>query len=135
MHPRLDTHCPQKLGNVRFGMGALQFTRDVATDGHDGMHDPPHTSIVSGQLGGHRFDEVRHVVGDDLDHRRVLAPTVHGTGRVEQADRRSTGNALDRKSTRLNSSHVSISYAVFCLKKKKKVTTSKDRSSNTSITR
>src|SRR5699024_12825131 len=28
---------------------------------------------------------------------------------------------LDRKSTRLNSSHVSISYAVFCLKKKKKL--------------
>src|SRR5690625_5755239 len=27
--------------------------------------------------------------------------------------------ALDRKSTRLNSSHVAISYAVFCLKKKK----------------
>src|SRR5438477_8079771 len=27
--------------------------------------------------------------------------------------------ALDRKSTRLNSSHMSISYAVFCLKKKK----------------
>src|SRR5690349_22839857 len=30
--------------------------------------------------------------------------------------------ARDRKSTRLNSSHVEISYAVFCLKKKKKVT-------------
>src|SRR5436305_11991227 len=30
--------------------------------------------------------------------------------------------ALDRKSTRLNSSHVRISYAVFCLKKKKKET-------------
>src|SRR5204863_6012536 len=28
---------------------------------------------------------------------------------------------LDRKSTRLNSSHVEISYAVFCLKKKKKI--------------
>src|SRR5690554_7296440 len=28
--------------------------------------------------------------------------------------------AVDRKSTRLNSSHVRISYAVFCLKKKKK---------------
>src|SRR5438477_7714086 len=28
----------------------------------------------------------------------------------------------DRKSTRLNSSHMSISYAVFCLKKKKKIT-------------
>ena len=33
----------------------------------------------------------------------------------------------DRKSTRLNSSHVSISYAVFCLKKKK--TTNKKRKS------
>src|SRR5438067_6988478 len=32
-------------------------------------------------------------------------------------------NSGDRKSTRLNSSHVSISYAVFCLKKKKKTNT------------
>src|SRR5690606_39559586 len=32
------------------------------------------------------------------------------------------GNGLDRKSTRLNSSHVKNSYAVFCLKKKKNKT-------------
>src|SRR3712207_6877596 len=31
-----------------------------------------------------------------------------------------TGLSVDRKSTRLNSSHANISYAVFCLKKKKK---------------
>src|SRR5437773_6556659 len=31
--------------------------------------------------------------------------------------------AGDRKSTRLNSSHITISYAVFCLKKKKKIKT------------
>src|SRR5437588_8437608 len=31
-----------------------------------------------------------------------------------------SGEVLDRKSTRLNSSHTVISYAVFCLKKKKK---------------
>src|SRR3712207_7411541 len=31
--------------------------------------------------------------------------------------------AADRKSTRLNSSHANISYAVFCLKKKKKINT------------
>src|SRR5256885_4159494 len=31
------------------------------------------------------------------------------------------GKEIDRKSTRLNSSHLVISYAVFCLKKKKKV--------------
>src|SRR5690349_12847361 len=34
---------------------------------------------------------------------------------------RQTTNGRDRKSTRLNSSHVEISYAVFCLKKKKKL--------------
>src|SRR5690625_6301747 len=32
---------------------------------------------------------------------------------------------IDRKSTRLNSSHVAISYAVFCLKKKKQIQTRK----------
>src|SRR5438067_13635372 len=55
---------------------------------------------------------------------------------VRRPDARSITNALtsassysslsprgDRKSTRLNSSHVSISYAVFCLKKKKTMTT------------
>src|SRR5215468_2534292 len=35
----------------------------------------------------------------------------------------------DRKSTRLNSSHITISYAVFCLKKKKKRPTTTARSS------
>src|SRR5690349_23983768 len=42
---------------------------------------------------------------------------------VEVLDDQVAGSALDedRKSTRLNSSHVEISYAVFCLKKKKKV--------------
>src|SRR5699024_11507713 len=43
-------------------------------------------------------------------------------GKVAGLDiRQTTGQpgAQDRKSTRLNSSHVSISYAVFCLKKKK----------------
>src|SRR3712207_8131637 len=34
-----------------------------------------------------------------------------------------TETGLDRKSTRLNSSHANISYAVFCLKKKKKLHT------------
>src|SRR3712207_7204569 len=42
--------------------------------------------------------------------------------RAGQVDRVApgVGAALDRKSTRLNSSHANISYAVFCLKKKKK---------------
>src|SRR3712207_8485238 len=40
--------------------------------------------------------------------------------RVERLVARADLPALDRKSTRLNSSHANISYAVFCLKKKKK---------------
>src|SRR5690606_41842272 len=46
-----------------------------------------------------------HVQVQALDHAALLAV-------VE-------GDVVDRKSTRLNSSHVKISYAVFCLKKKK----------------
>src|SRR5699024_11444050 len=39
---------------------------------------------------------------------------------VERQEGQEALTSSDRKSTRLNSSHVSISYAVFCLKKKKK---------------
>src|SRR5207249_8123458 len=40
---------------------------------------------------------------------------------LSRGDAQKTKRDLDRKSTRLNSSHVSISYAVFCLKKKKQI--------------
>src|SRR5438094_5388172 len=49
----------------------------------------------------------------DLD-RRLRGPS----GRPRCANRRRLYPAPDRKSTRLNSSHRTISYAVFCLKKK-----------------
>src|SRR2546430_8395354 len=53
------------------------------------------------------------------DHRAVaLAPEVEHTMAVVLLDREVVFR--DRKSTRLNSSHSQISYAVFCLKKKKK---------------
>src|SRR5204863_2582254 len=57
---------------------------------------------------GHRPPHVRD---DELRHREVERP------QLVVADVR-----RDRKSTRLNSSHVEISYAVFCLKKKKRRT-------------
>src|SRR3712207_7832170 len=49
-----------------------------------------------------------------LDHRLQRIALCRRTGRV-----RGGGRTRDRKSTRLNSSHANISYAVFCLKKKK----------------
>src|SRR5699024_12333330 len=45
---------------------------------------------------------------------------LYSISRWNQEDGQKLKADLDRKSTRLNSSHVSISYAVFCLKKKKK---------------
>src|SRR3712207_8640532 len=41
----------------------------------------------------------------------------------QRAQHKRRGPPADRKSTRLNSSHANISYAVFCLKKKKKIAT------------
>src|SRR3712207_8047561 len=51
--------------------------------------------------------------------RRVVGPR-GGAGRGRRA--RDPRRGPDRKSTRLNSSHANISYAVFCLKKKKNTT-------------
>src|SRR5215813_15282960 len=49
----------------------------------------------------------------------ITRPAARPT-RARPGCRRPAGGSRDRKSTRLNSSHVRISYAVFCLKKKKK---------------
>src|SRR2546421_844816 len=49
---------------------------------------------------------------------RVVGGSVTREGSVQS--RKQDRNQTDRKSTRLNSSHDQISYAVFCLKKKKK---------------
>src|SRR3712207_7417088 len=62
---------------------------------------------VGPDLQGEQLDLLvgeRHGRGD---HLALLEQEAHDVGR-------------DRKSTRLNSSHANISYAVFCLKKKKK---------------
>src|SRR5690625_5948450 len=78
------------------------------------------TRIKDPRLGFVTVTDVR--VTGDLQHATVFY-TVMGT----EEEREGTAAALasaDRKSTRLNSSHVAISYAVFCLKKKKKEETS-----------
>src|SRR3712207_7002673 len=80
------------------------------------------------------FRSVAEVAVPVADHHEPLAALdlqeqVVGEQRVEVQRRLGTGGtdeelgevppAVDRKSTRLNSSHANISYAVFCLKKKK----------------
>src|SRR2546427_6977917 len=52
--------------------------------------------------------------------KRLLFRKIHGLRRTISLTIRPEIKLGDRKSTRLNSSHSQISYAVFCLKKKKK---------------
>src|SRR3712207_7182745 len=58
------------------------------------------------------YDELRPNTGDRVVYVSVIGQTLGMRNYVE-------GRRPDRKSTRLNSSHANISYAVFCLKKKK----------------
>src|SRR3712207_8304801 len=57
-------------------------------------------------------------LGSDDPAGSTLITDADGRFRIDNL--RPDSYALDRKSTRLNSSHANISYAVFCLKKKKK---------------
>src|SRR6266702_5486748 len=63
--------------------------------------------------------EGRQVPGEAADHRQPLPPGDRPGGCRACPFHRVPDRQADRKSTRLNSSHVAISYAVFCLKKKK----------------
>src|SRR3712207_8687444 len=85
----------------------------------------PYTTLFRSDAFGseacHRHDRV----GDEL---RMLEDLLRDrrVGRVDRPERVEDGRmeigqreGADRKSTRLNSSHANISYAVFCLKKKK----------------
>src|SRR5690606_41754142 len=97
---------------------------------HPGPHSFPtrrSSDLLADELA---VAQDRHPVGDLVDlveevrHEQdrdalVLQPPHH----LEQPGDLigvEAGGGLDRKSTRLNSSHVKISYAVFCLKKKTK---------------
>src|SRR5438067_7436588 len=77
----------------------------------------PYTTLFrSPRHGRSRRDRCGGGGRRSLHRRRVRG------GRSSQESRRGRAPrapAADRKSTRLNSNHVSISYAVFCLKKKK----------------
>src|SRR2546422_6891263 len=74
----------------------------------------PYTTLFRSLRRADPHDEL-HVRGQELLDRLVEPPVRHRRG---LAVRLLQHVLLDRKSTRLNSSHGYISYAVFCLKKK-----------------
>src|SRR5256885_2846341 len=81
----------------------------------------PYTTLFRSPLTGHPglplADEIEALSFFVLVQDRLIGPHAHpiaGPRKLPEF------RVRDRKSTRLNSSHLVISYAVFCLKKKKK---------------
>src|SRR3989442_8887075 len=91
------------------GVSFLSRVSGPAGQGHDGRRHERHGRRGQHDGGGAGGPEARDLAARDRERLQERA--------LEQ----------DRKSTRLNSSHVRISYAVFCLKKKKQENVSRGR--------
>src|SRR5690625_1033661 len=117
---------------------ALNEAKKIAEEKHNYQLDIPHVwfALLKDEKFAYEFYQELEVDMDDFHtfvHEQLeRIPTLSGTnieygGKYSQRLNRLIRDAkkeaerlrdrLDRKSTRLNSSHVAISYAVFCLKK------------------
>src|SRR5690242_17035638 len=104
----------------RFIMGLLRASADAVLVGATTLHDtgprarwlPPDTYPDAENL----FRDYRQNVLHTRDYPPVFIVTASGRLDLARTVFQAPG-VRDRKSTRLNSSHMSISYAVFCLKK------------------
>src|SRR5207248_11355311 len=108
----LLTHSSHLLLSL-YSLFSFFFSRYSA---HLDLHSFPYTTLFRS------FDDQDRVFrrqADDRDQADLEVDVIrHAAQRRPQ--QRGMPNDVDRKSTRLNSSHRTISYAVFCLKKKKK---------------
>src|SRR3712207_7378582 len=76
----------------------------------------PYTTLFRSHAGEAEVERSRYVINAE-HHRKHQAERLQHVG-PNDGFNASTERVEDRKSTRLNSSHANISYAVFCLKKK-----------------
>src|SRR3712207_7102095 len=79
------------------------------------FRSPARAGFVGDPHGDRRLPRPRHTAADAGSKAEIL-----GRGRGTGGAGGGGAETPDRKSTRLNSSHANISYAVFCLKKKTK---------------
>src|SRR2546430_1701413 len=75
-------------------------------------------SVLDHHQMAEEYDEYSRLAVPTIPLERRTGVSEVETGFTEEQARREASRCLDRKSTRLNSSHSQISYAVFCLKKK-----------------
>src|SRR5690606_29012898 len=118
--------------NIRAQERQLEIMKSMGVNGIRTAHNPPAPELLElcDRMGFIVMNEAydmwkkgknEHDYSQDWDdwHKRDLEDLVLRDRNHPSVFMWSIGNEiLDRKSTRLNSSHVKISYAVFCLKKK-----------------
>src|SRR5690554_7696235 len=111
-------HALELANSTEYGLSSTVFTRDISKGvafaqgiraGMTHVNDMPVNDEPNAPFGGEKNSGLGRFNGDWA----IEEFTTDHWITVQHAPR-------DRKSTRLNSSHVRISYAVFCLKKKKK---------------
>src|SRR5436309_9938683 len=87
------------------------------------LRPPPRSTLFPYTTLFRSINVLSKTVGNIPTDRRtiyvMLASKVNNSWVMKNYTYTAAGSCKDRKSTRLNSSHVKISYAVFCLKKKK----------------
>src|ERR1035438_66167 len=113
-------------GNLLHASGGEGKDSHWWTGGRPGAADVPGREDWDATLAMARAGEKGSTVHQRLPHRHQPEPeriggmfhAHRGQGPRLFRDAQLQGDVLDRKSTRLNSSHLGISYAVFCLKKK-----------------
>src|SRR5207249_11472819 len=117
-NPDLISWCQGHLTFAQFQVNAIDRPLAYAPASFDLVYALSVFTHLSEPLQRFWIDEMARVIKPG-GH---LFLTVHGASYLPQLspDEQSQFQFGDRKSTRLNSSHVSISYAVFCLKKKNK---------------
>src|SRR5438874_7518384 len=128
-----DVHAPGRVDLVVVDLGEDELLGDtervVAASVEAGRREAAEVADAGDGEADEPVEELPHAIASQRDLRPdavALAQLEAGDGlgglgdeRLLSGDDGEVGDrSLDRKSTRLNSSHVEISYAVFCLKKK-----------------
>src|SRR5215510_1572832 len=112
-----DRRFPEGLSGAPRASAALRGVRGRAHAARGAARRPAQVSRCRRDRGDQGCRRARQL-GRDARLARSSGCTPYDRGGLSAPRTRRHGQ--DRKSTRLNSSHVAISYAVFCLKKKKK---------------
>src|SRR5262245_63715726 len=100
------------------GPGTMLGVETDRIDHGEGLFDGLENRSVIVHIGADRFESGSFVREHSPGSFGMTRCDPHRVSAVEQTANNAMAEKADRKSTRLNSSHLGISYAVFCLTKK-----------------